>query len=219
MEGIVSGESPRWHDGRLWFSDWGANQVLALGTDGSPRGGGGRRIVPDAHRLPPGRAKPWNGIVVDDQGSAHVNTIGFEFPGGEFAPGLVVLATPDGTIRRVAGDVARRRTSPSRSAQESGRWPVLHPARGWIVELAAAGDLRVLLARSFAFEDARDTVAMPAGPSAGTGGRYARPRRPGRAACPATASSGRCAACLGAARGSGSGGDCGAGLPVIICLR
>jgi sugar lactone lactonase YvrE len=35
MEGVVFGESPRWHDGRLWFSDWGSNQVLALGTDGS----------------------------------------------------------------------------------------------------------------------------------------------------------------------------------------
>jgi sugar lactone lactonase YvrE len=35
MEGVVFGESPRWHDGRLWFSDWGANQVIALGTDGS----------------------------------------------------------------------------------------------------------------------------------------------------------------------------------------
>ena len=35
MEGIVFGESPRWHDGRLWFSDWGANQVIALGIDGT----------------------------------------------------------------------------------------------------------------------------------------------------------------------------------------
>src|ERR1700738_195568 len=35
MEGVVFGESPRWHKGRLWFSDWGANQVIALGTDGS----------------------------------------------------------------------------------------------------------------------------------------------------------------------------------------
>src|SRR3954453_5074304 len=35
MEGVVFGESPRWHDGRLWFSDWGANQVIALDTDGS----------------------------------------------------------------------------------------------------------------------------------------------------------------------------------------
>ena len=35
MEGIVFGESPRWHDGRLWFSDWGANQVIALDPGGS----------------------------------------------------------------------------------------------------------------------------------------------------------------------------------------
>jgi sugar lactone lactonase YvrE len=35
LEGIVFGESPRWHDGQLWFSDWGANQVIALGADGS----------------------------------------------------------------------------------------------------------------------------------------------------------------------------------------
>lgn len=34
MEGIAFGESPRWHDGRLWFSDWGANQVVALDPDG-----------------------------------------------------------------------------------------------------------------------------------------------------------------------------------------
>src|SRR4030088_2995417 len=34
MEGIVFGESPRWHDGRVWFSDWGAHQVIALGPDG-----------------------------------------------------------------------------------------------------------------------------------------------------------------------------------------
>jgi sugar lactone lactonase YvrE len=35
MEGIVFGESPRWHDGQVWFSDWGAHQVIALGSDGS----------------------------------------------------------------------------------------------------------------------------------------------------------------------------------------
>jgi len=33
MDGIAFGESPRWHDGRLWFSDWGANQVIALDPD------------------------------------------------------------------------------------------------------------------------------------------------------------------------------------------
>ncbi|MEV6305375.1 SMP-30/gluconolactonase/LRE family protein [Actinoplanes sp. NPDC051861] len=35
MEGISFGESPRWHDGRLWFADWGAGQVIALARDGS----------------------------------------------------------------------------------------------------------------------------------------------------------------------------------------
>ena len=28
------GESPRWHDGRLWLSDWGAGEILALDAAG-----------------------------------------------------------------------------------------------------------------------------------------------------------------------------------------
>ena len=34
LEGIAFPESPRWHDGRLWFSDWVAHQVIALDPDG-----------------------------------------------------------------------------------------------------------------------------------------------------------------------------------------
>jgi sugar lactone lactonase YvrE len=34
MTGIAFGESPRWHEGRLWFSDWGAKQVVAADSDG-----------------------------------------------------------------------------------------------------------------------------------------------------------------------------------------
>jgi sugar lactone lactonase YvrE len=30
MEDIVFGESPRWHDGKVWFSDWGSHRVIAL---------------------------------------------------------------------------------------------------------------------------------------------------------------------------------------------
>jgi sugar lactone lactonase YvrE len=26
LSGVVFGESPRWHDGQLWFSDWGARE-------------------------------------------------------------------------------------------------------------------------------------------------------------------------------------------------
>jgi sugar lactone lactonase YvrE len=37
--GFALGESPRWHEGRLWFADWGAQEVIALGF------GGGREVV------------------------------------------------------------------------------------------------------------------------------------------------------------------------------
>jgi sugar lactone lactonase YvrE len=137
MEGVVFGESPRWHDGRLWFSDWGANQVIALDADGSHEVvltvrsfpmcidflPDGRLLVVDSarrrlmRREPDGSLvqqadlsgvsdKPWNDIVVDDRGNAYVNTIGFDFPGGEYAPGLVVLVTPEGKVDRVADDLA-----------------------------------------------------------------------------------------------------------------
>jgi sugar lactone lactonase YvrE len=137
MEGVVFGESPRWHDGRLWFSDWGANQVIALESDGTHEVvvsvpsfpmcidflPDGRLLVVDSaqrrllRREPNGSLdphadlsgvsdKPWNDIVVDERGNAYVNNIGFDFPGGEFAPGLVVLVTPDGTVARVADDLA-----------------------------------------------------------------------------------------------------------------
>ena len=35
MEGVAFGESPRWHDGRLWFSDWGAQEVVAVDEAGN----------------------------------------------------------------------------------------------------------------------------------------------------------------------------------------
>lgn len=137
MDGIIFGESPRWHGGRLWFSDWGANQVIALDPNGRhelvvsvpsfptcidflPDG---RLLVVDStkHRLLRRESdsalvshadlgsisqKPWNDIVVDANGNAYVNNIGFDFPGGEPAPGFVALITPAGAVRTVADDLA-----------------------------------------------------------------------------------------------------------------
>jgi sugar lactone lactonase YvrE len=137
LQGIVFGESPRWHDGRLWFSDWGAGQVIALDP------GAGHEVMATVASfpmcidfLPDGRLlvvdsaqrrllrresdgslaphadlsgvsdKPWNEIVADRRGNAYVNSIGFEFPGGQFAPGLIVLVTRDGCVHQVAGDLA-----------------------------------------------------------------------------------------------------------------
>jgi len=35
LTGLAMGESPRWHQDRLWFSDWGAQEIIAAGLDGS----------------------------------------------------------------------------------------------------------------------------------------------------------------------------------------
>jgi sugar lactone lactonase YvrE len=35
LTGLAAGESPRWHGDRLWLSDMGANQVVAVHPDGT----------------------------------------------------------------------------------------------------------------------------------------------------------------------------------------
>jgi sugar lactone lactonase YvrE len=35
MTGLVVGESPRLHEGRLWFSNWGAQEIVAVHPDGN----------------------------------------------------------------------------------------------------------------------------------------------------------------------------------------
>ena len=139
LEGVAFGESPRWHDGRLWFSDWGAQEVVAVDEQGNRdliarvefpafpmcidfAADGGLLVVAGRDGLMWRReadrslaryadlrdlsAGPWNDIVVDRAGNAYVNNIGFEFPGGAFAPGTLALVSPDGTARQVADGLA-----------------------------------------------------------------------------------------------------------------
>lgn len=134
LDDIVMGESTRWHDGRVWFCDWGAGDVIVLDDDGKagvvarmqgmpfcidwlPDGrllviAGPRRLLlrqePDgalvthADLSDLGGPHAYNDIAVDGRGNAYVNNIGFDFPGGEPAPGMVVVVTPDGQARQVA---------------------------------------------------------------------------------------------------------------------
>src|SRR5260370_26984602 len=137
ITGLVFGESPRWHDDRLWFSDWGAQEVIAVDLSGKREVithiqsfpfcidflPDGRLLVVSArdrlllrresdgsvvtHAMLSGLSdRPWNEIVVDGRGNAYLNNIGFDFPGGEFAPGIIALVTPDGSARQVADGVA-----------------------------------------------------------------------------------------------------------------
>jgi sugar lactone lactonase YvrE len=32
---IAFGEQPRWHEGRLWFSDWGTREIIAVDLEGN----------------------------------------------------------------------------------------------------------------------------------------------------------------------------------------
>src|SRR5215472_15868868 len=32
--GLAMGESPRWHEGRLWLSDWGAQEIISVDLNG-----------------------------------------------------------------------------------------------------------------------------------------------------------------------------------------
>ena len=132
LTGLVMGESVRWHEGRLWFCDWGAGEIIALGDDGKPsvelRMPGlpfcidwlpdGRMLITTAGRLLRREADgslvthaelpspyPWNEVVVDRLGNAYVNNIGYDFPGGTPAPGFITVVTPSGSVREVGGDL------------------------------------------------------------------------------------------------------------------
>ena len=128
-------ESPRWQNDRLLFSDWGAGEIIAVDLEGRAEVVTKVETIPFCiDRLPDGRllvvsgsslmrrendgtfvlhadlsgvsTKPWNDIAVDGRGNVYVNNIGFDFPEGEFAPGLVAVVTPDGLVRQVADGLA-----------------------------------------------------------------------------------------------------------------
>lgn len=108
LSGLGMGESPRWHDGRLWFSSWGSDEIVAVDLDGTAevmgRGGGGSgwatNWLPDGRMLVTGaelfRVEPdgsrarhadlshisphgWSEITVDGRGNAYVDAINFDF--------------------------------------------------------------------------------------------------------------------------------------------
>ena len=49
---------------------------------------------------------PWNDVAVDARGNTYIGNTGFDFPRGEFAPGIIALVGRDGSVRRVAEGLA-----------------------------------------------------------------------------------------------------------------
>ena len=136
LTGLAFGESPRWHEDRLWFSDWIAQEVLAVDLAGKSEVitrvkslpfcidwlPDGRLLITSGRSLlrmePDGSLKThadlssltdygWNEIVADSRGNVYVNGAEFDLMAGEkFAPGIVALLKPDGSARQVADGVA-----------------------------------------------------------------------------------------------------------------
>ncbi len=113
LDGLVFPEGPRWHDGRLWFSDMHAKRVVAVGE------GGTAETIVEVPTLPSGLGWTTDGellivsmadrkllrfdgstlhtvadvsaitggktndMVVDAKGRAYVGNFGFDFEGGE----------------------------------------------------------------------------------------------------------------------------------------
>ena len=135
IDGLGFPESPRWHRGRLYFSDWASGRVYAVGPDGTAEVVATGTAMPLCiDFLPDGRLlvvhgtellvqqegrdlvryadlsalSPYafNDITVDPSGTVYVNSVGFDFLGGQPArPGLVAAVTPEGRVRQVAGDL------------------------------------------------------------------------------------------------------------------
>jgi sugar lactone lactonase YvrE len=130
LSGLGMGESPRWHDGRLWFSNWGTNEIVAVDLDGNSEvigpGGGGAgwaaNWLPDGRMLVTGselmrveadgsrvrqadlsHISPygWSEITVDGRGNVYVDSINFDF--ADFNNILVSGKTP-GKIALVTPD-------------------------------------------------------------------------------------------------------------------
>jgi sugar lactone lactonase YvrE len=125
-------ESPRWHEGRLWFCNWIDRQVVAVDMDGRAE----VMLTRDPDSYPMGYSIDWlpdgslvttgaklerheNGgsmvtladqqaseIVVDARGNIYINGADFDFVGGGAPkPGYIKLVTPDGQLREVADDI------------------------------------------------------------------------------------------------------------------
>jgi sugar lactone lactonase YvrE len=133
LDGLAYVESPRWHDGRLWFAHWATDEIVAVDLDGQGevvgRGPGGfgwsidwlpggrllttgpglSRHEPDGTIVPHADLAPlagdWNELVVTDDGAVYTN--GNLFGPPEAGPsGIVARVERDGSVRQVADGLA-----------------------------------------------------------------------------------------------------------------
>ena len=128
LTGIAMGESPRWRDDRLWFSDWGAQEIVAVDVDGNSEVvlrtsfelpfcidwlPDGRLLVVAGRESRILRRERDGRLVlhadlsgVSDQGW---NEIVVDGRGNTYVngfPGVIALVRPDGSVQQVADGIA-----------------------------------------------------------------------------------------------------------------
>ncbi|GAA0371345.1 SMP-30/gluconolactonase/LRE family protein [Microbispora corallina] len=125
LTGLMYGESPRWHDGRLWVANWGTGQILTVGLDGASEVVAeipttipysfdwlpdGRMLVVSGQEALVLRREPDGSLVThaDLRALGEVfNEIVVDARGNAYVNGsIVALVTPDGRAQEVAGDIA-----------------------------------------------------------------------------------------------------------------
>jgi sugar lactone lactonase YvrE len=108
LDGLAIGESPRWHHGRLWLSNWGTEEIVAVDLDGKseimgrgPQGlGWAVGWLPDGRMLITGEelicvehdgslvrhadlshisTYGWSEMTIDGRGNVYVNNVNFDF--------------------------------------------------------------------------------------------------------------------------------------------
>ena len=134
LDGLAFPESPRWHDGKLWFSDMYARQVMSVGVDGKvvsefgvaqqPSGLGwlpdGRMLVVSMHDRRLLRRDPHglsvvaelgdmahfhcNDMVVDRLGRAYIGNFGFDYAAGEPVKATVLILVTPDGQKRVVAE-------------------------------------------------------------------------------------------------------------------
>ncbi|GHO71352.1 gluconolactonase [Ktedonobacter sp. SOSP1-52] len=131
LTGLGFGESPRWHEDRLWFSNWGTQEVIAVDLEGKSEV---MARVPTTipfciDWLPDGRlliVSGREGLLLRQESDGELVTHAdlrhqastwneivvdgrgnIYLNGGNWnAPGIIALLTPDGSVRQVADHLA-----------------------------------------------------------------------------------------------------------------
>src|SRR5215813_7646333 len=128
MAGLAMGESPRWHDGRLWFSDWGSQDIIAVDVDGNSEVivraqfglpfsidwlPDGRLLIISGRESLLRRREPDGSLVthadlsgLSDKGWNEIVVDGRGSVYINGGPGIIALVRPDRTVQQVADGIA-----------------------------------------------------------------------------------------------------------------